>query len=612
MPFGEVMYRCNAHYCFSSVFRNRVAGLVITLALMQLFLFSFYLNGLHSQVVVTTSSNSNGNTGGGSNSPVSSLEQHEYERAVLQLPAVAVAAAIERLPSKENPKPKDSIQDVGVAAAAAVVRDIDLDRRSGRVGQERPADDPFLNQSISKARAAVGDAAKKALDHLMTNKKPAIDLMALAAKKLSSDPSDPVAKIGLNLLANAMNNVKNQQAFQPPKREPSADLTTNHQQVDQNASINGSSSAVNNDVEDQTKSQYANLAQMGLQMLANGLVADSSSSSNKGSSPDNRVMEMASQLMWQSAKLSSKAGFDPQMAKSALGLLRGAVANQKLDPRIMFGLATKMMQLQSAAGDTNANVPGLNLLSQLLSNSQLTTALLSAGAAAASATKPVTAAQSKIIYHNYVKMTNQKMPKLKSKMPSPYSSPSNKVVVDIGFHYTLDKVKACRANATFLILSVSSATNTEERQAARETWIKDLRQLIGDQFDVVFIIGQTANVTVQRSVVEESNVYQDLIQTNVQEPVENAVFKTLAGLVWIERNCPEIEQILKMDDDVYVSAPRMLRAFKDGKASPSITGSMIDNMNPHTTSGKYQKDDLSFHSSSYTKISTTTFGFKEK
>lgn len=521
MPFGEVMYRCNAHYCFSSVFRNRVVGLVITLALMQLFLFSFYLNGLHSQVVVTASSSNN------INSPVSISSEQQ--------------------------------QKLGHG---------DTDLRSGSVGQVGPVgQDAFLNPSISKARAAVGGAAKKALDRLMmTKKKPAIDLMALAAKKFQdADPQDPVAKLGFNLIANAINNVKNQPVFQQQQETNSSGSPAEAEAV-----------VVVNDVEDQTnKSQYANLAQMGLQMLTNGLAVDPT---NKGSGQD--VLEMASQLMWQSAKLSSKAGFDPQMAKSALALLKNAVASQKLDPKIMLTLASKMMQLQSAA-DPDANAPGFNLLSQLLSNGQLASALLNAGAA----TQPVSPAQSKTIYNNYVKIASKKLPKLKSKMPSPYSSPSGKVVVDIGFHYTLDKVKACRANASYLVVSVSSAANTEERQAARETWIKDLHQLIGQQVDVVFLIGQTANVTVQRSVEQESATYGDLIQTNVQEPVENAVFKTLSALVWIEQNCPDIQQILKMDDDVYVSAARMLKAIKEGKATPTITGSMIDNVNPHTTSG---------------------------
>ena len=560
MPFGEVMYRCNANYCFSSVFRNRVVGLVITLALMQLFLFSFYLNGLHSQVVVTAANSNTGTGGSSSNSPVSSLLEQQQD----------AATAGQRH-----------------AATGAVFRDIDLDRRPGSVGQEagRPADDAFLNPSISKAKAAMGDAAKKALDHLMTNKKPAMDLMAMAAKKLSADPNDPVAKLGLNLLANAFGNVKNQGQQQPGRNDPQSRQQT-----------------AGSPVEDPAKSQYANLAQMGLQMLSNGLASSGDpSAANKGPNP----MDMAAQLMMQSAKLSSKAGFDPQMAKTALGLLKGAVASQKLDPRVMLSLASKMMQQQSSpSGDASG---GFNLLSQLLSNGQLTSALLSAGAAAA-ASQPiaVSADQSNSIYRNYVKLTSRKLPALKSKMASPYSIPSSKVVVDIGFQYdtTMEDVNACRSNATYLILSVSSAAHIEERQAARDTWVRDLHQLVGGKVDVVFIIGQTANVTVQRAVEEEAVANHDLIQTNVQEPVENVVFKTLAGLVWIDRHCPEIEQILKIDDDVYVSAARMLKALDKGKAAPTITGSMIDSMNPHTTSsgkidiyiGQRRRGDSSFKS----------------
>jgi hypothetical protein len=596
MPFGEVMYRCNAHYCFSSVFRNRVVGLVITLALMQLFLFSFYLNGLHSQVVVTANTGSGGGGGGGSssssNSPVSSLEQQDERH---QRQPLEVAATQQQLYQQElHPRDGDisgSVIDSGAAAAADVLSDIDLGQRSRSVGQEvERTDEEFLNPAIIKAKAAMGDAAKKALDHLMTNKKPAMDLMAMAAKKLSTDPSDPMTKLGFNLLANAFNNMKNQRVIQPKasqqeKQEPNE--TKSLQSVANNNEPTSSSPA--NNVDDQSKSQYANLAQMGLQMLTNGLADPSSLLTNKGSSPDMRMLEMASQLMFNS-KLS-KAGFDPQMAKTALGLLKGAVASQKLDPRVILGLATKMMAIQqqlqpqpsSGSGEANG---GLNLLSQFLSNGQLASALLSAGAAAAAAAQPsVSVDQSNTIYRNYVKLTSRKLPVLKSKMSSPYSIPSSKVVVDIGFHFTMEDVNTCRSNATYLIMAISSATNTEERQAARDTWVKDLHQLVGGKVDVVFIVGQTANVTVQRAVEEEAKAHRDVIQTNVQEPIENGVFKTLAGLVWIDRHCPEIEQILKIDDDVYVSAATMLKAMEKGKARPTITGSLIDSMNPFTTAG---------------------------
>ncbi|XP_057369065.1 uncharacterized protein LOC130690107 [Daphnia carinata] len=584
MPFGEVMYRCNANYCFSSVFRNRVVGLVITLALMQLFLFSFYLNGLHSQAVVTT------NTGSSSNSPVSSSEQQDGHNHPLELAAVVQQAVRPR-------HVDDPIVLADAGSAATVGPDFNLGQRSVPVGQEAErADDAFLNPSISKAKAVMGDAAKKALDHLMTNKKPAMDLMAMAAKKLSADPNDPVAKLGLNLLANAFNNMKNQRGpaqLKPQQQQQSTNEVVGRSQQQAVANNNEpvSSSAVN-DVEDPAKSQYANLAQMGLQMLTNGLADPSSIAANKASSPDMRMLEMASQLMWQSAKLS-KAGFDPQMAKSALGLLKGAVASQKLDPKVILGLAGKMMTMQQqlqqqtapVSGETNGG--GFNLLSQLLSNGQLASALLNAGAAAAQ--PAVSADQSNTIYRNYVKVTSRKLPTLKSKMSSPYSIPSGKVVVDIGFQFTMETVDTCRSNATYLIMAVSSAAHTEERQAARDTWIKDLHQLVGGKVDVVFIIGQTANVTLHRAVEEEATTHRDLIQTNVQEPIENGVFKTLAGLVWIDRNCPEIEQILKIDDDVYVSAATMLKAMEKGKARPTITGSLIDSMSPHTTSDERHK-----------------------
>lgn len=541
MPFGEVMYRCNAHYCLSSVFRNRVAGLVITLALMQLFLFSFYLNGLHSQTVVA------------SNSPVSGELQLQQD------------------PMTTGQEQQQQQQQVVAAAPGLVVRDDIEPARRRSVGQDELMQQ--INPSISKAK----DAAKKALDHLMTNKKPAMDLMAMAAKKLSSGPNNdtPMAKLGLNLLANALNNVK-----QAPAAAAVADKM--------DPAVIRSSTADPGADDDQNynniKNQYANLAQMGLQMLTSGLAINQPSAGKQSDPSSTGVMEMATQLMMQAAKLSSSSGkgssgLDPQVAKMAMGFLRNAVASQKLDPKMMIGLASKMMQMQSAVDATS----GMNILSQLMASNSAAAGLL------ASVAKPVTPEQSKTIHRNYVKITSKKLPGIKSKMSKPYSSGSSKVVVDIGFQYTMEQVDACHgSNATSLIMAISSMANMEERQAARDTWLKDLHQLAGDhRVDIVFVIGQSANVTLQRLVDKEAAKYHDLIQTNVQEPVENAVFKTLAGLAWIERHCgnADIQHILKMDDDVYISPSRMLKALKEASPTPTITGSLIDNMNPHTTSG---------------------------
>lgn len=497
MSFPEVIYRHGAQYCFN-ICRSRLVGLIITLILMQIFLFSFYLNGLHSQDATRSDS---------VNTILGNDSTFRHVVSTVKEPQQKVASVVKG-PSADSP--------------------------------------------INKAKTFVSDVGKKALDKVMANKLPNVDLMNMVARKLSADSNNPVAKTGMNLIAHAINNMKNYQQSQQSKK-----VTID----EKNSSI--LSNRVENDFETEASSST-------LRPL------------------DSRVLEIISQLMRQ--RLQSTAEFNPQIVESAMKRLKNAITTQKIDPKNLLGLISKMRQLQSISNDSHSNGPGYELLSQLLSNNQLTSALTGL------TTKPVSASQSKMIYDKYVKITNKKLPKLKSKMAYPYWSQSSKVVVDIGFRYFTEKVNACRPNATYLILSVSSAANTDERQAARETWIKDLHQLIGDQVDVAFVIGQTSNVTVQRTVLNESTIYNDLIETNVQEPIESAVYKTLAGLVWIENNCPNVEQILKVDDDVYVSAARMLRIFKEGKAKATLTGRMIDDMNPHTTSGKNSTGDYNFKS----------------
>ncbi len=538
MPFGEVMYRCNAHYCFSSVFRNRVAGLVVTLALMQLFLFSFYLNGLHSQAVNVETVN-----GFAASSSASS-----------ELPAVIPAPL----------RPIEKQQQHNVLAVAD---------ETARGGGNRIADgqspDPDLHSPPLGAGGQEKDwghissktrlAAKKALDHLMTNNKPAMDIVASAAKKLTAaaiagDPSavaaDPMAKMGLNFLASAL-------------------LNNNQQLSDKSAG---------------SKSQYSNLAQMGLQLLTknyngSGGSSASNSGSNKGDAAG--MLNMATQFMMKNSKV------DPQMAKSALGFLMNTMGNQKLDPKLMvpmLGMAAKMMQQQPSTGTNgqrgSADI-GLNLLSQVLSNSQLRSALLSSGA---SMMQPSTAGdQSASIYRNYLKLTSKKLPAVKSKMKLPEPSVSKaKVVVDLDFKYPIQEMDSCaKPNTTFLVAVISHAAHAEDRQAARLAWIRDFQHLSGGRVNVLFFIGQTSNITLQRLVQEESNTYHDMIQTNVQEPAEHVVYKTLASLVWVNQFCSTVKQILRIDDNVYISADKMLKLMEKNKMGASISGNVVSRIDPH-------------------------------
>lgn len=171
MPFGEVMYRCNAHYCFG-VFRNRAVGLVISLALMQLFLFSFYLNGLHGQTEI----------------------QQQQQQLQLQLQQHLIHT-VPSVPEEEAAAVVPPVTRHAEPAASAT--DASASNGLNAIGAQLSG----LLLDPSKSRA-VGDVAKKALDQLMNNRS-ALDLVALAAKKLSST-ADHRHQMAINL-ANAFN-----------------------------------------------------------------------------------------------------------------------------------------------------------------------------------------------------------------------------------------------------------------------------------------------------------------------------------------------------------------------------------------------------------------------
>lgn len=131
--------------------------------------------------------------------------------------------------------------------------------------------------------SAVGDAAKKALDQLMTNRS-ALDLVALAAKKLSQSQLNQLnGRRGAGDLPDA------------------SDATSTAPSMKINNNVNGGNN----------KAQYGQLAQMGLQLLANNL--------------DSAKASAAAQFMLQNA---AKSDAGSQMGRAAItALLSGAMVN---------------------------------------------------------------------------------------------------------------------------------------------------------------------------------------------------------------------------------------------------------------------------------------------
>lgn len=516
------MYRCNAHYGFG-FFRNRAVGLVMTLVLTQLFLFSFYLNGLATRSAAS----------------IQLVQPLEVELEVATVPEIKIEKPVQQTGIPELQPPARGLNTIG-------------EKLSGLL-MHPPA-------GAKSSAAAVGDAAKKALDQLMTNRS-ALDLVAMAAKKLSQSQSN-----------------------QSNGRRSSADVSDTVDATTPAPSIK----TVDNINSSNNKGQYGQLAQMGLQLLANNL--------------DPAKASAAAQFMLLNA---AKSDAGSQMGRAALtALLSGAMGgNTKLDPKFMLAIASKLMQQQQqqpqqrgSVADATNNV-GLNLFTQLLNNAPLASALLNNAMGGATVDPSLT------IYRNYVELTspkNSKLPNLrKFKVNSAYPNPSGKIrppgkkVVNVDFKFPIAESGTCTksGSVTYLVMVTSSAERFQERQSVRDTWMRDFKTTLDEKSSrkirIRFVVGRSVNESISQSLIEESQKFGDVIQADVPAATPNsATLMTLAALAWASRFCADIKQMVKCDDDVFVNPSKLIKMMEDkryGAGPASVVGRIISRMNPHNT-----------------------------
>ncbi|XP_075986984.1 beta-1,3-galactosyltransferase 5 [Anticarsia gemmatalis] len=153
----------------------------------------------------------------------------------------------------------------------------------------------------------------------------------------------------------------------------------------------------------------------------------------------------------------------------------------------------------------------------------------------------------------------------------PYNT--TKIVVEDNYDQLIDiknfafKVnpQPCESYPTGLLLMVivsSNPNNLENRKIIRNTWGRNL-----DSTKVVFLLGESENVTVYNQVKDESMKYGDIVQGNFIDVYRNMTYKHVMGLKWVSHHCPTAKYILKTDDDVVVNSHE-LRRFLARELSP--------------------------------------------
>ncbi|XP_066272629.1 beta-1,3-galactosyltransferase 1-like [Branchiostoma lanceolatum] len=161
---------------------------------------------------------------------------------------------------------------------------------------------------------------------------------------------------------------------------------------------------------------------------------------------------------------------------------------------------------------------------------------------------------------------------------------------DYNLDFTINPTGKCADPDLFLVAMVTSRhAHFEARAAIRETW-GSATSIVGHKLSTLFVIGRTDDPTLQRTLIEESRKYGDLVQMDSYESYENLTLKTISALKWTSMNCRQARFVMKTDDDMFVNYPRLVRTLADYRQSAGqlnlMLGCVVSWAFPERTPGK--------------------------
>ncbi|XP_038070450.1 N-acetyllactosaminide beta-1,3-N-acetylglucosaminyltransferase 3-like [Patiria miniata] len=113
-----------------------------------------------------------------------------------------------------------------------------------------------------------------------------------------------------------------------------------------------------------------------------------------------------------------------------------------------------------------------------------------------------------------------------------------------------------------LVLVTSHPNNNERRAVIRETWGAPRGSTaLSAEVRVRFLLGVTnltSGRTLPSDLQREVEEYDDLIVEDFLDSYLNLTTKTVMGLKWASRFCPDARYVMKTDDDIIVNIPKIL------------------------------------------------------
>ena len=125
------------------------------------------------------------------------------------------------------------------------------------------------------------------------------------------------------------------------------------------------------------------------------------------------------------------------------------------------------------------------------------------------------------------------------------------------------KDSICRPNSNtsvLLLTFVAIAPHLfDKRMLIRNTWgNKNLTQ----DMRLIFAVGRSKNETVNKMIIDESNLFNDIIQKNFTDSYYNLTTKIMMSFKWISKYCQNSKYVLRINDDVVVNTFSLIDYLK--------------------------------------------------
>ena len=130
------------------------------------------------------------------------------------------------------------------------------------------------------------------------------------------------------------------------------------------------------------------------------------------------------------------------------------------------------------------------------------------------------------------------------------------------YKYLAQPNNFCEKDTFMVVMIMSVAKKPEERRVLRNTWFKD-KVVEGQKIKYLFIVSNTPDPDINRSVDEEAAKYNDILHMDHMDSYNNITMSIMNTFNWLHRNCHSIKYILKGDPDSFYNLPKIVKWLLD-------------------------------------------------